>query len=63
MWDLDMIQNIPDPLGHIIDLASVKKEDLFMVVRFLLHCKIKIQLYSCVKRFEASCNAIHVDAG
>ena len=53
MWDLDMIQNIPDPLGHIIDLASVKKEDLFMVVRFLLHFKIKIQLYSCVKRFEA----------
>ena len=58
-----MIQNMPDSLGHMIAFPSVKKEDLFMVVRFLLHCKIKIQLYSCVKRFEASCNAIHVDAG
>ena len=44
MWDLDMIQNILDPLGHIIDVASVKKEDLIMVVRFLLHCNINIQL-------------------
>ena len=50
MWDLDMIQNIPDPLGHIIDLASVKKEHLFMVVRFLLHCKIKITvIFMCQK--------------
>ena len=34
LWDETMIMKMPDPLGHIPDLLRVKKEDLFMVVRF-----------------------------
>ena len=34
LWDEDMVTKMPDPLDHIIDLSCVKKEDLFMVVRF-----------------------------
>ena len=29
-----MVKMMPDPLGQILDLCHVKKEDLFMVVRF-----------------------------
>ena len=28
------LKKMPDPLGQILDLSHVKKEDLFMVVRF-----------------------------
>ena len=34
LWDENMVTKMPNPLGHIIDLSHVKKEDLFMVVRF-----------------------------
>ena len=33
-WDETIVKNMPDPLGQILDLSCVKKEDLFMVVRF-----------------------------
>ena len=34
LWDETMVKKMPDPLGQILDLSRVKKEDLFMVVRF-----------------------------
>ena len=34
LWDESMVKKMPDPLGQILDLSCVKKEDLFMVVRF-----------------------------
>ena len=34
LWDETMVKKMPDPLGQILDLSCVKKEDLFMVVRF-----------------------------
>ena len=34
LWDETMVKKMPDPLGQILDLSHVKKEDLFMVVRF-----------------------------
>ena len=34
LWDETMVKKMPDTLGQILDLSRVKKEDLFMVVRF-----------------------------
>ena len=34
LWDETMVKKMPDPLGQILDLSRVKKEDLFMVVSF-----------------------------
>ena len=34
LWDETMVKKMPDPLGQILDLSCVKKEDLLMVVRF-----------------------------
>ena len=34
LWDETMVTKMLDPLGHIPDLSRVKKEELFMVVRF-----------------------------
>ena len=34
LWDETMVKKTPDPLGQILDSSHVKKEDLFMVVRF-----------------------------
>ena len=34
LWDETMVKKMPDPLCQILDLSHVKKEDLFMVVRF-----------------------------
>ena len=34
LWDETMVKQMPDPLGQILDLSHVKKEDLFMVIRF-----------------------------
>ena len=34
LWDETLVKKMPDPLGQILDLSHVKKEDLFMVVRF-----------------------------
>ena len=34
LWDETMVKKMPDPLGQILNLSRVKKEDLFIMVRF-----------------------------
>ena len=44
---------MPDPLGQILDLSHVKKEDLFMVVRFTVY-STQYSVHVCVERVEAN---------
>ena len=48
LWDETMVKKMPDPLGKILDLSCVKKEDLFMVVRFTDYSHNGITVHSTV---------------
>ena len=48
LWDGTMVKKMPDPLGQILDLSHVKKEDLFMVVRFTIYSHNAITVHSIV---------------
>ena len=59
LWDETMVKKLPDPLGQILDLCCVKKEDLFMVVRFYCiqwscYYSTQYSVHVCVKRVQAS---------
>ena len=66
LWDETMVKKMPDPLGQILDLSCVKKEDLFMVVRFTVYIHNVITVHSTVYMYllkeskQVSHNAITV---
>ena len=66
LWDETMVKEMPDPLGQILDLSRVKKEDLFMVVRFTVYSCNVITVHSTVYMYvlkeskQVSRNAITV---
>ena len=48
LWDETMVKKMPDPLGQTLDLSRVKKEDLFMVVRFTVYSRNVFTVHSTV---------------
>ena len=48
LWDETLVKKMTDPLGQILDLSCVKKEDLFMVVRFTVYSHNDITVHSTV---------------
>ena len=66
LWDETMVKKMPDRLGQILDVSCVKKEDLFMVVRFTVYSHNVITVHSTVYMYvlkeskQVSHNAITV---